>query len=56
MLNIEKFYNELRELKVMPLCFSMIDGGLKPAPDNVLVVSLIKVNLTVLKTAKNGCF
>ena len=29
MLNIEKFYNELRELKVMPLCFSMIDGRLE---------------------------
>lgn len=29
MLNIEKFYDELRELKVMPLCFSMIDGRLE---------------------------
>lgn len=29
MLNIEKFYDELRELKVMPLCFSLIDGRLE---------------------------
>ena len=29
MTNIEKFYDELRELKVMPLCFSMIDGKLE---------------------------
>ena len=29
MTNIEKFYDELRELKVMPLCFSLIDGRLE---------------------------
>ena len=29
MLRSEQIYNELRELKVMPLCFSMIDGRLE---------------------------
>ena len=56
MLNIEKFYDELRELKVMPLCFSLIDGRLEACTEQCACCQFDKGEPDCDKNRKNWLF
>lgn len=56
MLNIEKFYDELRELKVMPLCFSLIDGRLEACTEQCACCQFDKGEPDCAENCKNWLF
>ena len=56
MTNIEKFYDELRELKVMPLCFSMIDGKLEACTGQCACCQFYKGGADCSKNCKEWLF